>query len=77
MAKCDDRADKARKRKEKLKVLKIHVSSSAYASLEVSLRYVYSKSAIWIVIISFITKDLTQKWSQISLHTDVVTGTNY
>ena len=36
-----------------------------------------SKSAIWIVIISFITKDFTQKWSQLSLHTGVVTSTDY
>ena len=51
----------------------MNVSSSAYVSLEVLLRHVYSKSAIWIVIILFITKDFTQKWSQIFLHTGVVT----
>ena len=46
-------------REENLKIQKINVSSSVH----VSLNYVYSISAYYIAIFSFIMKDFTQKRS--------------
>ena len=72
MAKCDDTLETARKAETTEKLMSSQALTSPFAI------YIANQPSglIWIVIILFITKDFTQKWSQISLRTGVVTGTN-